>query len=57
MKAQIDLNENSVYIVKDKKLTKVTAINHGTDEFIWQDGKVLDIKREERIRIDGQKVI
>jgi 23S rRNA maturation mini-RNase III len=57
MTAEIDLTENALYIVKDGQLTKITAKNHGNDEIIWKDGKVLDVYRGERIRMNGQEVI
>jgi hypothetical protein len=57
MTAQIDLTENALYVVKDGLLTKITAKNHGNDEIIWKDGKVLDVYRGERIRMNGQEVI
>jgi hypothetical protein len=57
MTAEIDLTENALYIVKDGLLTKITAKNYGNDEIIWKDGKVLDVYRGERIRVNGQGVI
>lgn len=56
-KAQIDLSENALYIVKDGKLTKVLAKEHGEDQVIWKDGKVLDVIRSQRARLNGQEVI
>ncbi|MEN2465926.1 DUF3954 domain-containing protein [Ornithinibacillus sp. JPR2-1] len=53
----IDLTENAVYIVQDGQLTKVTAKDFGQDLIIWKNGKVLDIDRSERLRIEGQEVI
>ena len=57
MKAEINLLENAVYIVKDGQLTKVTAKEFGQDLIVWKNGKVLDIDRSRRIRIEGQEVI
>jgi hypothetical protein len=57
MTAQIDLTENALYVVRDGLLTKIMAKNHGNDEIIWKDGKVLDVYRGERIRVNGQEVI
>ena len=56
-KVEIMLNENAVYIVKNGKLTKVTAKEYGQDIIIWKNGQVLDIDRSQRMRIDGQEVI
>jgi hypothetical protein len=56
-KVEIPLNENAVYIVKNGKLTKVTAKEYGQDIIIWKNGQVLDIDRSQRMRIDGQEVI
>lgn len=55
--AEIKLDENAVYIVQDEKLTKVTAKEFGQDLIVWKNGKVLDIDRSQRLRIDGQEVI
>ena len=57
MKAEINLLENAVYIVKDGQLTKVTAKEYGEDLIVWKNGKVLDIDRSQRLRIEGQEVI
>ncbi|MEN2468209.1 DUF3954 domain-containing protein [Ornithinibacillus sp. JPR2-1] len=54
---EINLDENAVYIVQDGQLTKVTAKEFGQDLIIWKNGKVLDIDRSERLRIEGQEVI
>ncbi|MCU9594622.1 DUF3954 domain-containing protein [Caldibacillus thermolactis] len=56
-KVEIPLDENAVYIVKNGKLTKVTAKEYGQDIIIWKNGQVLDIDRSQRMRIDGQEVI
>lgn len=50
-KAEIDLMENNLYIVKDGQVRKIPAINHGEDKIIWKNGKVLDIIRSERVRV------
>ncbi|WP_120190037.1 DUF3954 domain-containing protein [Ammoniphilus oxalaticus] len=57
MKANIDLKENAIYIVQNEKMIKVTPKEHGKDLIIWKNGKVLDIDRSERVRIEGQEVI
>lgn len=57
MKAEIDLRENAVYVVKNGKITKVLARQHGEDKIIWKDGKVLDVIRSGRHRVAGQDVI
>nr|WP_239588250.1 DUF3954 domain-containing protein [Gracilibacillus alcaliphilus] len=49
--------ENAFYIVKDGLLTKVTAKQYGQDVVVWKNGKVLDVDRSERIRLEGQEVI
>ena len=51
MVAEISLMENSLYIVKDGKVKKIPAINHGEDKIIWKNGKVLDFIRSERVRV------
>lgn len=51
MTAEISLMENSLYIVKDGKLTKVPALQHGEDKIIWKNGQVLDLIRSERVRV------
>lgn len=50
-KAMIDLSENSLYIVKNGKLTKIEPIDFGEDKIIWKNGQVLDFIRSERKRI------
>lgn len=59
MYAEIDLMENAVYIIKEGILTKVKAPSggHGSDEVIWQGGKVIDVVRKHRIRIASQTEI
>jgi hypothetical protein len=57
LEAKVSLLENAVYIVKDGQLTKVTAKEFGQDVIIWKNGKVLDIDRSQRLRIQGQEVI
>ncbi|WP_313430055.1 DUF3954 domain-containing protein [Siminovitchia terrae] len=56
-KAVISLTEDAAYVVKKGKLTKITARKHGQDVIIWKNGQVLDVDRNERIRIEGQEVI
>lgn len=51
MTAEIDLMENALYIVKDGKLTKIPAVQHGEDNLVWKDGRVLDFIRSERVRV------
>ncbi|WAA10824.1 DUF3954 domain-containing protein [Fervidibacillus albus] len=50
-KAEIDLLEDSYYIVKNGRVIKINAINYGEDKIIWKNGQVLDLIRSERIRI------
>jgi hypothetical protein len=50
-KVEIPLDENAVYIVKNGKLTKVTAMAYGEDKIIWKNGQVLDFIRSERVRV------
>ena len=57
MKAEIDLNNKGIYVVQDGTLTRINPLEHGTDQIIWKDGQVLDIKRETRIRLRGQEEI
>jgi len=57
MTAEIDLMENAAYVVIDGQLTKVTPKSHGEDTIIWKNGKVLDVIRSERHRLNGQAVI
>lgn len=56
---ELDLTENAVYIVKDGLLTRVNGPvgGYGTDEIVWQKGRVLDVIRSQRNRIEGQKEI
>ena len=56
-KAVINLLEDAVYIVKNGKKTKVSPKAFGQDVIIWKNGKVLDVDRNEKIRIEGQEVI
>ncbi|MEK3955327.1 DUF3954 domain-containing protein [Psychrobacillus sp. FSL K6-1464] len=57
MVAKVDLSEEAFYIVKDGNITKVSPKEHGQDVVIWKNGKVLDVDRSERIRLNGQEVI
>ena len=50
-KTVINLNENSLYIVKNGKVTKIEPIDFGEDKIIWKNGQVLDFIRSERKRI------
>ncbi|MBU9711082.1 DUF3954 domain-containing protein [Evansella tamaricis] len=45
--------ENCIYIVKDGVKTKFEAPvgGHGEYKLIWQDGKILDVVKSERVRI------
>ncbi|MBW8350763.1 DUF3954 domain-containing protein [Bacillus sp. IITD106] len=56
-KAVIDLLEDAVYIVKNGQKTKVSPKDFGQDIIFWKNGQVLDIDRNERIRVEGQEVI
>lgn len=51
MTAEISLMENSLYIVKDGKVTQIPAIQHGEDKIVWKNGVVLDLVRSERVRV------
>ncbi|MFS0749541.1 DUF3954 domain-containing protein [Oceanobacillus sp. 1P07AA] len=55
--AQINLNEDAIYIVQDGKKTKIIPKYFGTDTIVYQRGKVLDIERSERVRVEGQEKI
>lgn len=57
MSEKINLNENAVYIIQNGIKTKITPKMFGEDRIIWNNGKVLDIDRSERVRIEGQEVI
>lgn len=54
---EVRLDEDAVYIVQNGKKTKLKAKQYGTDTIVWKNGKVLDIERSERVRIEGQEVI
>lgn len=56
-KAVINLLEDAVYIIKDGQKTKVSPKQFGQDIIVWKNGKVLDVDRSERVRIEGQEVI
>lgn len=49
--AQIPLDENSIYIVKNGNITKISAIQYGEDKIVWKNGQVLDVIRSERVRV------
>jgi len=53
MTAEVNLMENSMYVVKDGQITKIEAPQTGFGEYtaVWKDGKVLDVIKSERIRI------
>ena len=45
------------YIIKNGQITRVEPKEFGQDILFWKNGQVLDIERNERIRIDGQEVV
>lgn len=49
--------EDGIYIVQDGKQTKLNPIQYGQDTIIWKRGKILDVDRSERVRLEGQEVI
>ncbi|WP_309087170.1 DUF3954 domain-containing protein [Domibacillus sp.] len=55
--AEISLMENAVYIIIDGQPTKITAKSFGEDTIVWQNGKVLDVIRSERVRISQKRTI
>lgn len=55
--ARVDLSENAVYIIQNGKVITLTSKKHGEDRIIWKNGKVLDVDRSERVRIEEQEVI
>ncbi|MCD5324759.1 MULTISPECIES: DUF3954 domain-containing protein [Pontibacillus] len=57
METTIDLSENAMYVVRDGQITKVSAKPFGSDEVVWKDGKVVDVVRTQRQRLNGQEVI
>lgn len=57
MTAEINLKENALYVVKNGKLTKLTAKEYGQDLIIWKNGEVLDVDRSQRVRLSGQEEI
>ncbi|SFP10509.1 DUF3954 domain-containing protein [Salibacterium halotolerans] len=59
LKQEISLKEDAAYVVKNGKLTTMKApeCGHGNDEIVWKDGKVLDVIRSKRERINGQEYI
>ena len=50
-RAEIDLKENAVYVVKNGKITKISAMDFGEHRIIWKNGEVLDIIKSERVRV------
>ncbi|GAA5417967.1 hypothetical protein Pryu01_03045 [Paraliobacillus ryukyuensis] len=57
MKASVDLSEDGLLIIKNGQVTRVEPKQHGQDTIIWKNGQVLDVERNDRIRVDGQEVI
>ncbi|OMC86914.1 hypothetical protein BK128_09620 [Viridibacillus sp. FSL H7-0596] len=57
MIAEIDLHENGLYVVSDGLLTKVVPKSFGEDTITWQNNKVFEIKRTEKIRLNGQDMV
>lgn len=50
-RAEIDLRENAVYVVKNGEIKKFPAIEFGQDTVIWKNGIPLDVIRSERVRV------
>ncbi|GEM_PF-1493923 len=57
MIAEIDLNETGVYFVSDGALTKVNPIQYGEINIKFQNGKVFEAEKREKIRSLGQSVV
>lgn len=56
-KGNADFSEDGLLVIKNGSITRIEPKEHGQDTIIWKNGQVLDIERNERIRIDGQEVI
>ncbi|WP_074432952.1 DUF3954 domain-containing protein [Bacillus ndiopicus] len=54
-KKQINVFENGIYIVQDGYVTPLEPKDFGQDTIIWKNGRVLDVERAERIRIQQIK--
>ncbi|MEC1180344.1 DUF3954 domain-containing protein [Metasolibacillus meyeri] len=52
---QINVFENGIYIVQDGYVTPLKPKDFGQDTIIWKNGRVLDVERAERIRIQQIK--
>ncbi|MCT6925296.1 DUF3954 domain-containing protein [Metasolibacillus sp.] len=52
---EINKFENGVYIVQDGHITPLMPKDFGQDTIIWKNGRVLDVERAERIRIQQIK--
>ncbi|MCT6925852.1 MULTISPECIES: DUF3954 domain-containing protein [Bacillales] len=52
---QINVFENGIYIVQDGCITPLKPKDFGQDTIIWKNGRVLDVERAERIRIQQIK--
>lgn len=52
-KAEIDVSENRIYVVKDGRVVPVDppTSGYGEQTAIWKDGKVIDVIDTKRIRI------
>ena len=51
---QIDLKENCLYVVTNGVLTRIAPPHSGYGKQVvnWRDGRVLDVVKEERQRIE-----
>lgn len=49
----MELKDNSIYIVKDGKPILIEPPESGFGECtsIWKDGKIIDVRRSERVRV------
>lgn len=54
---EIDLREDSVYIVKAGHITKLQPMAHGTDKIEWHLSSVRDVVRSHRVRLGNDKII
>lgn len=52
-KAEIDLSKNMIVVIKDGNVTPIEApeTGYGEQTAIWKDGKVIDVVKQERVRI------